>query len=192
MLQISFKDMNTANRNAVIDIPDDLSREVYCVLGIPIDATDMASILRRIETAATSRLPLLISTPNLNFLVNGHADREFRELLLFSDLCPPDGMPIVWIARLLGIRTTRIVAGSDIFKSLRLQHSVQALKVFLFGATEDAASAAARRMNSGGRHRVCWLDLSRICRCGRVEPGALHGSDQFKQSRLPGGCPRRP
>src|SRR5262249_23627212 len=77
---------------------DDLEREVYCVLGLPIDALDMQTALRYIDAAAANRTPLFISTPNLNFLANSRADVEFRESLLASDLCPADGMPIIWIA----------------------------------------------------------------------------------------------
>src|SRR5664279_2769245 len=82
---------------------DDLTREVYGVLGIPVDVIDMATVLRRIEAAAAHPAPFLISTANLNFLVTSRSDAEFRESLLRSDLCTADGMPIVWIARLLGI-----------------------------------------------------------------------------------------
>src|SRR5580700_10313694 len=76
---------------------DDLSRKVYCVLGIPIDAIDMPGLLRAVHDAASNGAPFLISTPNLHFLVHSRLDPEFRETLLLSDLCPADGMAIVWI-----------------------------------------------------------------------------------------------
>src|SRR4051794_6129793 len=69
---------------------DDLEREVYCILGMPIDAVDLETVLGRIDAAARSKAPFLISTPNLNFLVNSRSDAEFRESLLRSDLCPAD------------------------------------------------------------------------------------------------------
>ena len=79
---------------------DDLSREVYCILGMPIDVIDMASVLRRIDFSATSKSTLFVSTPNLNYLVHCHLDLEFRDSMLLSDLSPADGMPIVWLGRL--------------------------------------------------------------------------------------------
>ena len=100
-------------------ISDDLFREVYCVLGMPIDAIEMPAVLHSIEAAAANTAPFVISTPNLNFLVNMQTDPEFRESLLLSDLCPADGMPIVWIARLIGIPIKRRIAGSDIFEALK-------------------------------------------------------------------------
>src|SRR5271165_7287446 len=84
-------------------VADDLSREVYCLLGCPIDAVRMPLVIRRIESAAAGSLPFFLSTPNLNFLVNSQLDPEFRESLLLSNLCTADGMSIVWSARLIGI-----------------------------------------------------------------------------------------
>ena len=97
---------------------NDLSREVYGVFGIPIDVVDMATALSKIELAAVDRTPFLISTVNLNFLVTSQLDQEFRRSLLLSDLCTADGMPVVWLARLLGLPIRERVAGSDIFEKL--------------------------------------------------------------------------
>jgi N-acetylglucosaminyldiphosphoundecaprenol N-acetyl-beta-D-mannosaminyltransferase len=141
-------------------IRDDLSREVYCILGIPIDAVEMDAVLQKIDDAAQNAAPYLISTPNLNFLVNSQTDPEFRESLLQSDLCPPDGMPILWIARLLGVPMKRRVAGSDIFEALKLRPGLERpLKIFLFGATEPIVAEVSRRLNSGATGLKCvgWI-----------------------------------
>jgi N-acetylglucosaminyldiphosphoundecaprenol N-acetyl-beta-D-mannosaminyltransferase len=128
---------------------DELARNVYCVLGLPIDVLDMPAVLRRIEVAAASRAPFLISTPNLNFLVNSQSDPEFRESLLDSDLCPADGMPIVWIARLIGVPVKTRVSGSDIFGALKApERLARQLRVFLFGGAAGVAAAAARTLNA--------------------------------------------
>ena len=125
----------------------DIDREVYCILGMPIDAIEMSAALDRIAEAVSSRVFFFLSTPNLNFLVHSQMDPEFRESLLLSDLCPADGMPVVWIARLMGISIIRRVAGSDIFEALKSRLRIQRpLKVFLYGATENVAIAAARAL----------------------------------------------
>ena len=137
--------------------PDDLSREVYCILGMPVDAIGMHAVLRRIESAAASKARFLISTPNLNFLVNAQLDSDFRESLLQSDLCPVDGMPIVLIAWLTGIPIKNRTSGSDIFDALRSENSsAQPLKIFLFGGAEGVAAAACQKLNvqAGGLYCV--------------------------------------
>ncbi|MBV9559061.1 MAG: WecB/TagA/CpsF family glycosyltransferase [Bradyrhizobium sp.] len=130
-------------------VPDDLSREVYCILGVPLDAVGLQATLRRIEAAAHRKLCFMISTPNLNHFVLSRSDREFRESLILSDLCTTDGMPIVWIARLAGISIRSRTAGSDIFDALKTEVSpAQSLKIFLFGGPQGVAELAARTLNS--------------------------------------------
>lgn len=147
--------------SAVADsaVPDDLSRDVYLILGIPIDAIGMLAVLRRIEAAARRKIRFLISTPNLNFFVTSQSDESFRESLVLSDLCTVDGMPIVWIARLVGVPIKSRTAGSDIFDALKADVSpAHSLKIFLFGGPEGAAEMAARKLNSqpGGVKCVGW------------------------------------
>jgi N-acetylglucosaminyldiphosphoundecaprenol N-acetyl-beta-D-mannosaminyltransferase len=138
-----------------------LARSVYCVLGIPIDAVNLATVVQRVETAAATRTVFLISTPNLNFLVSSLSDPEFRESLLDSDLCPPDGAPIVWIARLLGLPIKERVAGSDLFDQLRAGGTgIRRLAIFLFGGAKGVAATAAGRLNAeqGGLNCVGTMD----------------------------------
>jgi len=135
---------------------DDLTRNVYCILGLPIDAINMPTILRRIDAVAAGRAPFFISTPNLNFLVQSRSDPEFRESVLDSDLCPADGMPIVWIARLIGVPIKQRVSGSDIFDALKAREPLgDSLRVFLFGGEEGVAAAAESVLNATSSGLKC-------------------------------------
>jgi N-acetylglucosaminyldiphosphoundecaprenol N-acetyl-beta-D-mannosaminyltransferase len=126
---------------------DDFTRDVYCILGLPIDAIELPEALRRIEATVAAARPFLISTVNVNFLVNSAVNTEFHNSVLLSDLCPADGMPLVWIARLLGIPIKHRVAGSDIFDALTATARSTPLKVFLFGGTKEVAAAATKALN---------------------------------------------
>jgi N-acetylglucosaminyldiphosphoundecaprenol N-acetyl-beta-D-mannosaminyltransferase len=140
-----------------------LRRSVYCILGVPIDAVNMAAVVRRVDIAAANRSPLFLSTPNLNFMVGSLSDPEFRESLLDSDLCPPDGAPIVWIARLLGLPVKERVAGSDLLDALRERRpGTGGLTVFLFGGAKGVADAAAKTLNA----QPCGLTC-----IGTMDPG---------------------
>jgi N-acetylglucosaminyldiphosphoundecaprenol N-acetyl-beta-D-mannosaminyltransferase len=149
---------------AAVSVPaNELSREVYCLQGIPVDAVDMTEVVRRIENAAATKSPFLISTPNVNFLIGSRRDEDFRESLLRSDLCPADGMPLVWIAKLTGVPIKQRVAGSDVFEVLKaVRDPARRLKLYLFGGGDGAATVAATALNA----KPCgW-------RCvGRMNPG---------------------
>jgi N-acetylglucosaminyldiphosphoundecaprenol N-acetyl-beta-D-mannosaminyltransferase len=152
-----------------------LARPVYCLLGIPIDAVDLTTVVRKIEVAAAERAVLLISTPNLNFLASSRSDPEFRESLLNSDLCPPDGTPIIWIARLLGLPIKERATGADLLEQLQIRGmDARQLTVFLFGGAEGVAAAAARRLNS----RVSGLTC-----VGSMNPG-FGGVSEMSQDHI--------
>jgi N-acetylglucosaminyldiphosphoundecaprenol N-acetyl-beta-D-mannosaminyltransferase len=127
---------------------DDLSREVFGLLGIPLDAVDLESVLRCIDASVDGRAPFWLSTPNVNFLMMSRSDEAFRESLLMSDCCPVDGMPLVWIARLLGVPIRKRVSGSDIFHALRSRAAPdRRLNVFLFGGAEGVAEKVCHTLN---------------------------------------------
>lgn len=76
----------------------DFGRAVYRLLGLPIDAADMAEALDRIRTAAAARRPCFVSTPNLNFLIACQKDAAFRESVIRSDLRSTFYYERKWIA----------------------------------------------------------------------------------------------
>jgi N-acetylglucosaminyldiphosphoundecaprenol N-acetyl-beta-D-mannosaminyltransferase len=131
------------------EVADDLSRKVYGLLGIPVDAIDSADLLELIEAAADNAAPCLISTPNVNFLVKSQENAEFRESMLLSNLCLVDGMPLIWIARLLRIPIFERLAGADLFDRLKsTKGAIRKLRVFLLGGADGVAAVVGRALNA--------------------------------------------
>jgi N-acetylglucosaminyldiphosphoundecaprenol N-acetyl-beta-D-mannosaminyltransferase len=129
--------------------PDDLSRNVFGLLGIPVDALDFPSLLRAMTFATNAGSPFLISTPNVNFLVKSQINSTFRESMVLSDLCLADGMPLIWIAKLLRIPIHERIAGSDLFGRLKTANATsRRLRVFLLGGAEGVAAAVGARLNA--------------------------------------------
>lgn len=132
----------------------DYFREVHCLLGLPFDSVNMAEAEHRIRVAAADHSRCFLSTPNLNFLIAAQNDVAFRNSVINSDLSVADGMPLVWIARLLGIPLRERVAGSALFDALR-QPSEKSLSVFFFGGPEGAAEAASQKLSLEGQGLTC-------------------------------------
>ena len=97
---------------------DDFDRNVYCLVGLPFDAISLPEAVHQVREAAMLSVPCFISTPNLNFLIASQDDPEFRESVCQSDLSLADDMPLVWMAKLLGLPVCERVAGSDLFATL--------------------------------------------------------------------------
>jgi N-acetylglucosaminyldiphosphoundecaprenol N-acetyl-beta-D-mannosaminyltransferase len=141
---------------------DDFDRDVWCVLGLPIDCVTLAEAVLRVETSARDRRRLNFVTPNVNILVRSLRDPDARRQILDADLSLADGAPVVALARLLGAPLRERAAGSDLFEALRQRPGFHGrrLKVFFFGGRDGAGEAACHRLNAdrGGVECVGWLN----------------------------------
>ncbi len=132
----------------------DFHRRVYCILGLPFDAITLKQASGNIADAAHHKRGCFFSTPNLNFAVASLNGGAFRDSVIRSDLSVADGMPLVWIAKLLGLPITERVAGSTLFEALR-NSSGQALSVYFFGGPDGVAEMAASKLNATASGLVC-------------------------------------
>ncbi|MFO1091079.1 MAG: WecB/TagA/CpsF family glycosyltransferase [Hyphomicrobiales bacterium] len=144
------------------NLNDNLDRDVYCLMGIPVDAVDMDQALARIYDAAERRRRLFLSTANLNFVALSQRSPEFLQSLLDSDLVTPDGIGVIALGKLFGVSLPERVSGADLLEAMeRGEHGGRQLKVFIFGGLEGVAERACRTL-AEGRGLTC---------CGFVFPG---------------------
>ncbi len=127
----------------------DFHRPVYAILGLPFDALGLDACAAKVRAAMDARQRCLVSTPNLNFVVACLSDDSFRASVLQSDLSLVDGMPLVWVARALGLPFRERVAGSSLFEALRAPGRAP-VKVFFFGGPEGVAEQACARLDAVG------------------------------------------
>ena len=128
-------------------VATDFTRRVYCVLGLPFDAIDTEQTVQLLLARARDAERCFFSTPNLNFLIASGQDPAFRDSVMRSSLSLADGMPVIWLARLLGLPFTERVAGSTVFEQLRAQRTTP-LRVYFFGGPDGVAQQAADALNA--------------------------------------------
>lgn len=119
----------------------DFNRNIHCLMGLPIDAVSVPQAAHLLRQAHRTRERCFFSTPNLNFVIASLSDATFRDSVCRSDLSLADGMPLVWVARLLGIPVRERVSGSSLFEFLR-KNSPTIWKVFFFGGPMGTGQAA--------------------------------------------------
>ena len=128
---------------------DDLDRDVFCVLGIPVDNIRTEQALDRIDLAIQASTPYFFATPNINFIVNAAFDGEFKKTLIFSDLCLPDGSWVVRLGRLLGAPFEERIAGADILEALKARRTGEdPVKLCFFGGSDVAGERAREAINA--------------------------------------------
>lgn len=87
-----------------------------------------------------------IATINLDILRQLCTDRVQMSLLDGVDVCVPDGMPLLWAARIRGQRLPERVTGADLVWSLSAAAAQSGLRVFFLGAPEGVADRAATKI----------------------------------------------
>lgn len=122
----------------------------YWLLGIPFDVVNLSQVRAKIFAAADSQQQLIFATPNVSFLAQADRDTRFREDILHTGLSLADGMPVVWLGRLLGVPFTERVAGSDVLQSLIVDAGPRRLRVFFFGGDKGVAEEAMQAVNRHG------------------------------------------
>ena len=128
---------------------DDFDRDVWCVLGLPIDVVNIETAAAKVVAASRDGKRLSFVTPNVNILVASHSDPSLRTKIIDSDLSLVDGAPLVKIAAASGVPIKARCAGSDVFDALKNRPGFagRQIKVFFFGGRDGAAKAASAKLN---------------------------------------------
>jgi N-acetylglucosaminyldiphosphoundecaprenol N-acetyl-beta-D-mannosaminyltransferase len=153
---------------------DFLARNIYCILGLPFDAIDLDGSVGRISSAVDLSAPCFSSTPNLNFVIATQSDTAFFNSVVESDLSVADGMPLIWVAKLLGVPIKERVAGSTLFDELSNMPREKKIKVYFFGGQEGVAERAHQKLNETSEGMVC---------CGFHDPGFV-SIDEMSSSAI--------
>jgi N-acetylglucosaminyldiphosphoundecaprenol N-acetyl-beta-D-mannosaminyltransferase len=136
--------------------PPDFERNVHCVLGLPFDAITMTQAQSALQHCTSTHTRCFFSTPNLNFLIACQSDSAFRLSVIASDLVLADGMPVVWLCKLIGIPIRERVAGSTLFENMRAAPTGgRATKVYFFGGPEGVAQEAFEKINADNHAMQC-------------------------------------
>jgi N-acetylglucosaminyldiphosphoundecaprenol N-acetyl-beta-D-mannosaminyltransferase len=117
------------------------------VLGIRIDGLSMSEVLMLISKTIKSKNSLRIVTANPEILFRAEKDTELRNLINRANLVLPDGVGIVWAAKMLEGTVLKRITGIDLASEIIAAGDSEGWKVFLLGSAEGVAEEAALSLN---------------------------------------------
>ncbi|MDX1686902.1 MAG: WecB/TagA/CpsF family glycosyltransferase [Candidatus Promineifilaceae bacterium] len=121
---------------------------VVTILGIPVHRVTMEEALRRVQTFMQEPRLHQIVTVNPEFVMRAQRDAAFRRILHEADLCPPDGVGLLYAARWYGRPLPERVPGSELVYHLAAMAARQGWRLFLLGAAPGVAEEAAAVLQS--------------------------------------------
>jgi N-acetylglucosaminyldiphosphoundecaprenol N-acetyl-beta-D-mannosaminyltransferase len=116
------------------------------VLDFPITALRFKDQMQTILKWATARESRTVCVANVHMLMEAYWNPDFGTVLQNADLVTPDGMPLVWMMRLLGARHQDRVAGLDILQATCELAQQQNVSVFFVGSQTEVLSRMRTRL----------------------------------------------
>jgi N-acetylglucosaminyldiphosphoundecaprenol N-acetyl-beta-D-mannosaminyltransferase len=139
------------------------------VLGLPLANVTANEAVEQIEELILSGGTHQVATANLDFWLNSLNDVHLHRIIAGCSLVLPDGMPLVWISRLLGNPLKERVSGVDLVPQLAELSAKKGYGIYLLGGrpgVAERASLVLEEMYPGvrivGHHAPPLADLERM------------------------------
>jgi N-acetylglucosaminyldiphosphoundecaprenol N-acetyl-beta-D-mannosaminyltransferase len=116
------------------------------VLGVPFHSVTIDEAIEFIEEKIDEGGFHQVATANVDFLMHSMRDKSLQEILCSCDLVVPDGMPILWAAKMLGSSLKERVCGVDLVPRLAKLCVDRHFSIFLLGASDAVSERAAENL----------------------------------------------
>lgn len=114
--------------------------------GTPVTALPLEAQVKVVLYWAKRFSSRVVCLANVHMLMESRWDCTFRQVLENADLVTPDGMPLVWMLRAMGIKNQDRVAGMDFFLRACQQAADQGIQIYLLGSTQDVLDRMQNRL----------------------------------------------
>ncbi|MEL6230320.1 MAG: WecB/TagA/CpsF family glycosyltransferase [Cyanobacteria bacterium J06627_3] len=106
------------------------------ILSVRVDGTTYQDVCDRISPWATTKQSCYIVAANVHVVMTAYWNRAYRKILNHAALVTPDGMPLVWGLRQLGIANPSRVYGPDLMLAWCDRAAKEQLPIYLYGGTD--------------------------------------------------------
>lgn len=116
------------------------------IVGSPVTAMPFESQIALMLKWAKERHSKAVCIANVHMLVEAYQKPDFAAVLHSADLVTPDGMPLVWMLKMLGVTNQDRVAGLDVLESLCGKASLEGVSIFFLGSQQSILDAMRVRL----------------------------------------------
>jgi N-acetylglucosaminyldiphosphoundecaprenol N-acetyl-beta-D-mannosaminyltransferase len=115
------------------------------VVGLRVDATDYAHATAAVlDQAGSGGGVTCVAT--VHMVMEAQDDPDYRRLVNRADLVTPDGVPLVWMLRALGVRGASRVYGPDLMPRVCAAAAARGVPVGLLGGDEAVLETLSARL----------------------------------------------
>jgi N-acetylglucosaminyldiphosphoundecaprenol N-acetyl-beta-D-mannosaminyltransferase len=119
------------------------------ILGMRVDATSYEHAAQEILRWAREGESRYVCVATVNNVIEAYDDREYGAIMEAADLITPDGMPLVWGLRLLGVGAATRVYGPDLTPIVCQLAAEQGVPVGFYGGAREVLEELTAKLGRG-------------------------------------------
>lgn len=118
------------------------------ILRTRVDGTSYSDACDRIQAWANAHQSCYVVAANVHVVMTAYRDASYQQVLNRAALVTPDGMPLVWSLRLLGLSRQTRVYGPDLMLACCDRAAQKGLPIYLYGGTEEMLERLMQRLQT--------------------------------------------
>lgn len=107
------------------------------ILGMRVDVTSLSDAISQIDDWAIKGGGRYVCVSNVHMCMESFDDNGFQDIVNNADLVVPDGKPLVWAQKLLGVKNPHQVRGMDLTLALCASLAETGLPIGFYGGTPE-------------------------------------------------------
>jgi N-acetylglucosaminyldiphosphoundecaprenol N-acetyl-beta-D-mannosaminyltransferase len=120
------------------------------VLGMRVDQVNLETVTQQVLQWAGEASSRYLCISTVHMVMESHDDGRFRRIVNEADLVAADGMPIIWVTRLLGLDAQERVFAPEITDQVCAAAAIGGIPVGFFGSSPEVI--ADLTINLAKRH----------------------------------------
>lgn len=116
------------------------------VLGVMVDNATMSEAVAQLSEYIDTTDAHMVVTPNAEILHLAYYDKEFCDVVNSASFVSPDGVGVLYAARILKTPLKEKVPGCELGYNLLFEAAKKGAPVFFFGASEGVAELCAKNL----------------------------------------------
>lgn len=116
------------------------------ILGVKISDVNPLLAFQKIQEWVKSRERVYVCVAPVSTLVDCQGNEEYRKVVNAAAMVTPDGMPIVWVARLKGSKQVERVYGPDLMRKVCEEGQGKGYRHYFYGGSEDTLEKLKRKI----------------------------------------------
>ena len=121
-------------------------RERVNILGVGISTINMRDALQQMERWIITREQNYICVTTVHLLMEAQKDHTLKRIINSAGLITPDGMPLVWLGKLLGYSNMDRVYGPDIMLNFSALAARKGYTSFYYGGMPGVAQKLSEKL----------------------------------------------